>query len=36
MKTIIQNRTISIHAIDKGVASKIYECRDIPELKGTR
>ena len=36
MTTIIQNRTISIHAIDKGVASKIYECRDIPELKGIR
>jgi hypothetical protein len=36
MTTMIQNRTTLGRAIDKGVASKIYECRDIPELKGIR
>lgn len=33
--TPIQKRTISSRAIDKGVASNIYEYRDIPELEGT-
>ncbi len=36
MKTLIQNRTTLGRAINKGVASKIYEYRDIPELKGIR